>query len=163
MTIHPLDRSLVSSIGFTLVELLVVIALTSVVAVMAIPYPLELMKSHYLTSSTTDLRFYMSSAQSQAMRDKSVVSLNLNSSGEATFTEKHWLPMSTITTSPSTPGVIYFGANGYPQVSATDPTPISRVSIELCQNMAGVKTSKVVVLDQTLIEISQEVANGCSF
>ncbi len=81
--------------GFTLVELLVTIAVLAVIAVMAVPAMGNLVEKQKFNSNERDLINAISQSRSQAVLNRSNTVLALNSSA-STLTSINWQPMAYV-------------------------------------------------------------------
>ncbi len=83
--------------GFTLVELIVTIAVMAIIAMMAAPSMSNLLESKRLDTNQRDLISTLSEAKSQAVLGRQNVSVNLNSAASNTATLLNWQPTSNNT------------------------------------------------------------------
>jgi len=90
-------RGITPQEGFTLVELIVTIAVMSIIAMMAAPSMSNLLKSKRLDTNQRDLISTLSEAKSQAVLGRQNVSVNLNSAASNTATLLNWQPTSNNT------------------------------------------------------------------
>lgn len=90
-------RGITPQEGFTLVELIVTIAVMAIIAMMAAPSMSNLLKSKRLDTNQRDLISTLSEAKSQAVLGRQNVSVNLNSAASNTATLLNWQPTSNNT------------------------------------------------------------------
>ncbi|HAV15802.1 MAG TPA: prepilin-type cleavage/methylation domain-containing protein, partial [Acinetobacter nosocomialis] len=90
-------RGITPQEGFTLVELIVTIAVMAIIAMMAAPSMSNLLESKRLDTNQTDLISTLSEAKSQAVLGRQNVSVNLNSAASNTATLLNWQPTSNNT------------------------------------------------------------------
>ncbi|MDM1310845.1 prepilin-type N-terminal cleavage/methylation domain-containing protein [Acinetobacter indicus] len=80
--------------GFTLIELMVTIAVLAIVAMMAAPSFTDMLQKRKLESEVKDLIHILSQARSQAVLLKTNIVVGLNSSSSNTATNYFWKPQS---------------------------------------------------------------------
>ncbi|ARG15547.1 MULTISPECIES: pilus assembly FimT family protein [Acinetobacter] len=90
-------RGITPQEGFTLVELIVTIAVMAIIAMMAAPSMSNLLESKRLDTNQRDLISTLSEAKSQAVLGRQNVSVNLNSAASNTATLLNWQPTSNNT------------------------------------------------------------------
>ncbi|MBO1280398.1 pilus assembly FimT family protein [Acinetobacter nosocomialis] len=90
-------RGMIPQEGFTLVELIVTIAVMAIIAMMAAPSMSNLLESKRLDTNQRDLISTLSEAKSQAVLGRQNVSVNLNSAASNTATLLNWQPTSNNT------------------------------------------------------------------
>lgn len=83
-------RGIIPQDGFTLVELMVTIAVMAIIAMMAAPSMSNLLESKRLDGNQRDLINTLSEAKSQAILGRQDVSINLNSTASNTPTSLNW-------------------------------------------------------------------------
>lgn len=116
-------RGIIPQDGFTLVELMVTIAIMAIIAMMAAPSMSNLLESKRLDGNQRDLINTLSEAKSQAILGRQDVSINLNSTALNTPTSLNWkadsnnsLELKNIaadgTQSSLTATILTFNANG---------------------------------------------------
>lgn len=140
--------------GFTLVELMVTIAVVAILAMIAAPSMSNLIAKQQLNKSTRELATTLSQARSQAALLRTTVTVSLNSTAANTATTFNWAPGSnntlTITaidssTSPPTPSnltlsSVIFNPSGTLNNIAKD------ASFVICNSRSG--TSKTIILSK---------------
>lgn len=84
-------RGITPQEGFTLVELIVTIAVMAIIAMMAAPSMSNLLESKRLDTNQRDLISTLSEAKSQAVLGRQNVSVNLNSNAANTSTNFNWI------------------------------------------------------------------------
>jgi len=90
-------RGIIPQEGFTLIELMVTIAVMAIIAMMAAPSMSNLLESKRLDTNQRDLISTLSEAKSQAVLGRQNVSVNLNSAASNTATSLNWQPTSNNT------------------------------------------------------------------
>ncbi|MEO9280553.1 GspH/FimT family pseudopilin [Acinetobacter sp. WA-87] len=80
--------------GFTLVELMVTIAVMAIIAIIAAPSMSNLLESKRLDTNQRDLINALTEAKSQAVLSRQNVSVNLNSTATNTTISLNWQPTS---------------------------------------------------------------------
>ena len=83
-------RGIIPQDGFTLVELMVTIAVIAIITMMAAPSMSNLLESKRLDANQRDLINTLSEAKSQAILGRQDVSINLNSTASNTPTSFNW-------------------------------------------------------------------------
>lgn len=83
-------RGIIPQDGFTLVELMVTIAVMAIISMMAAPSMSNLLESKRLDGNQRDLINTLSEAKSQAILGRQDVSINLNSTALNTPTSLNW-------------------------------------------------------------------------
>ncbi|MDI7712262.1 prepilin-type N-terminal cleavage/methylation domain-containing protein, partial [Acinetobacter baumannii] len=83
-------RGIIPQEGFTLVELMVTIAVMAIITLMAAPSMSNLLESKRLDANQRDLINTLSEAKSQAILGRQNVSVNLNSIASNTPTSLNW-------------------------------------------------------------------------
>ncbi|BBQ47332.1 hypothetical protein WP2W18E11_03300 [Acinetobacter pittii] len=83
-------RGIIPQDGFTLVELMVTIAVMAIIAMMAAPSMSNLLESKRLDGNQRDLINTLSEAKSQAILGRQDVSINLNSTALNNPTSLNW-------------------------------------------------------------------------
>ncbi|GAB01287.1 MULTISPECIES: GspH/FimT family pseudopilin [Acinetobacter] len=127
--------------GFTLVELVVTIAVIAVVSIMAAPSMANLMEKRRYDQNARELLLALSQAKSQAILNRSDVSVNLASNSVNTLTSLNWnvINNTTLSISPTvTASTFVFNSNGLISNIAGDRT------LTLCN--AKVKIQKTIVV-----------------
>ncbi|WP_151812652.1 pilus assembly FimT family protein [Acinetobacter nosocomialis] len=90
-------RGITPQEGFTLVELIVTIAVMAIIAMMSAPSMSNLLESKRLDTNQRDLISTLSEAKSQAVLGRQNVSVKLNSAASNTATLLNWQPTSNNT------------------------------------------------------------------
>ena len=102
---------MVSNRGFTLIELMVTIAVVAILAMISIPSMSNLIAKQRLNSTTRELASTLSEARSRAALLRREITVTLNSDSSNTATNYYWSP--TINSSlTSTTTSIVFNPNG---------------------------------------------------
>ncbi|XID76093.1 GspH/FimT family pseudopilin [Alkanindiges sp. WGS2144] len=105
-----MDRRL-GNRGFTLVELMVTIAVVAILAMIAAPSMSNMVAKQRLNSTTRDLVSTLSTARSQAALLRKEVTVTLNSDSPNTQTNYYWNPTINSNLTSSTTSVV-FNPNG---------------------------------------------------
>ncbi|KAA8731694.1 prepilin-type N-terminal cleavage/methylation domain-containing protein [Acinetobacter qingfengensis] len=99
--------------GFTLVELMVTIAVLAIIMMMAVPSFSTLMAKQNLNATTQELIATLTEARGQAILKRTAVTVTLNSTSENSSNHYYWSPKSNNTlTAPSGLSSITFNENG---------------------------------------------------
>ena len=97
--------------GFTLIELMVTIAVMAIIAMIAAPSMSNMVAKQRLNSTTRELANTLSQARSQAALLRKEVTVTLNSDSPNTQTNYYWNPTINSTLTSSTVSVV-FNPNG---------------------------------------------------
>ncbi|MBN6493271.1 pilus assembly FimT family protein [Acinetobacter pittii] len=154
-------RGITPQDGFTLVELMVTIAVMAIIAMMAAPSMSNLLESKRLDENQRDLINTLSESKSQAILGRQDVSINLNSTASNTPTSFNWKAASNSTLelkniaadgtqSSSTATTLTFNANGV----VTNITQDTLLSI--CNSKINKKKNFVLTKLGTLIFKAEE-------
>ena len=119
--------------GFTLFELIVVVALIGILTLMAAPMYTNLATNQNIEESSSNLISILNRARSKAIIEKRVIQVNLNNPDASSETIFNWNPVGASTLVKSTTTSIYFGANGFSQKSATDKDPTAELNFVVCK------------------------------
>lgn len=125
--------------GFTLVELMVTIAVFAIIAAMAVPSFTKMMAQQRLNSTTRELATTLIQARSQAALLRREVTVTLNSSTANTSTNFYWNPTTnnSLTTSSSVTSIV-FKSDGTVKDATTD------IDFTICNSKS--QTTKVLKL-----------------
>lgn len=135
-------RGVIPQEGFTLVELMVTIAVMAIIAMMAAPSMSNLLESKRLDENQRGLINTLSEAKSQAILSRQNVSVNLNSTASNTTTALNWQATSNNTLTLKN--------------IAADSTQSSLATTTLTFNLNGVVSN---ITQDTLISICNSKIN----
>lgn len=139
--------------GFTLIELMVTIAVLAIIAGMAAPSFGNMMTQQNLKKSTNELIGVLQEARSKAVLERRNVKIELKSVEAArrvenTDTVLNWIPYGSTTLLPSSATEITYGFNGGVVGATTDTT------FTLCSNSGGksqtISVSKMGTVQQVV-------------
>ncbi|RYY79629.1 MAG: prepilin-type N-terminal cleavage/methylation domain-containing protein [Moraxellaceae bacterium] len=135
-----------NSRGFTLVELMVTIAVVAILAVIAVPSMSSLIGKQQLNKTTRDLAETLTLARSQAALLRQEVIVTLNSDTPNTDTHFYWNPAANNTLkSPTTIPPLVFMANGTMKNTALN-TPFTDTDFVICNSK--IPTPKIIKLSR---------------
>jgi len=141
--------------GFTLIELIVTIAVVAIIAMIAAPSMSQLLVKQNLNKSTKELIHVLTEARAKAALDRTEIKVQLNSSIENTSTQLNWMPSGKAVLKVASPPVttITFLPNGLVK-ETTIP------SFTICDQTSG-SLSKTVSISK-MGTIQQVVEGTCS-
>lgn len=84
-------RGIIPQEGFTLIELMVTIAVMAIIAVMAVPSMSNILEAKHFDDNQNNLMQTFNLARSQAVINRTNVSVNLNSNAANTSTNFNWI------------------------------------------------------------------------
>lgn len=134
--------------GFTLVELMVTIAVVAILAMIAAPSMSSMLAKQRLNSTTRDLAATLSQARSQAALLRREVTVTLNSTAAPTTTSFSWAPGRGSTYNTTSVTSIVFLPNGTIQNSANTCLGVCIVSNSSCSSSKKITISKMGTLSQ---------------
>lgn len=129
--------------GFTLVELMVTIAVIAILAMIAAPSMSGLIAKQQLNKSTRELAATLSQARRQAALLRRNVTVNLNSTAANTATSFNWKPSGKSTYGSTTTTSVVFLPSGKIQ-SATNTLPDT--SLKICATADTGADAKIIVI-----------------
>ncbi|MCU4594523.1 GspH/FimT family pseudopilin [Acinetobacter radioresistens] len=147
--------------GFTLVELMVTIAVVAIITTIAIPSFQNMILRQNLNKSTRELVSVLNNARAQAAlqrRDVEVVlETEINNAGVAPDTSVlfHWMPSGQAVLKAGSPTTITFQLNGLVKDSA------GNTSFVICDQINNAKLSRTVSISKMGV-IQQPVEGNCS-
>lgn len=141
--------------GFTLIELMVTIAVLAVIAMMAVPAFNNMMLAQNFNKSTQELILTLNQARAKAVQERREVEVSLKSDSTSTpsantDSQFNWVPVGKAVLKSGSNTSVYFNLTG--GVCALDgSTPAkcipvnSDTSIEICNKSSGDKSKTVSV------------------
>lgn len=132
--------------GFTLIELMVTIAVIAILASIAAPSIGNLIAKQQLNKTTRDLAETFTLARSQAALLRQEVTVTLNSDTVNTDTNFYWKPaVNNTLTAPTTIPPLVFMANGTMKNAALN-TPFTDTDFVICNSK--ISTPKIIKLSR---------------
>ena len=110
--------------GFTLIELMITIAVMAIIAMLAAPSFADLIAKQRLESTTKQLLNILTTARSQAILLRQATTVNLDSSNPDTGTVLNWKPNQAILKS-ATYKPVFFTENGLIAQEVANPDHVS--------------------------------------
>ncbi|ENV64624.1 GspH/FimT family pseudopilin [Acinetobacter junii] len=141
--------------GFTLIELIVTIAVVAIIAMIAAPSMSQLLVKQNLNKSTKELIHVLTEARAKAALDRTEIKVQLNSSIANTSTQLNWTPSGKAFLKVASPPItsITFLPNGLVK-ETTIP------SFTICEKPSG-SLSKTISVSK-MGTIQQVVEGTCS-
>lgn len=127
--------------GFTLIEVLIAMAVFAILASMAAPAFNTMMINQNLNKSTRELAFVLSDARAKAALERREIKVQLNSAIANTNTQMNWKPTGKSTLKSGAPTSITFSPTGLIKNTTTDTT------FEICAISTGT-LSKIVTISR---------------
>ncbi|WP_299154121.1 Tfp pilus assembly protein FimT/FimU [uncultured Acinetobacter sp.] len=138
--------------GFTLIELMVTIAVLAIVTMMAAPSFGNLLLKQNLNRSTQNLIGQLNNARSKAVLERRDVTVVLNSLIEDTPTQLNWSPQGKSILKAGSPTSITFLVNG--GVKDYD-AQIKNKSFKICDQPSGRKSKDIVISLMGTVTLSE--------
>ncbi|MFU9047726.1 Tfp pilus assembly protein FimT/FimU [Acinetobacter tibetensis] len=141
--------------GFTLIELMVTIAVLVIIATMAVPSFKDLILKQNLKKSSQELVEVLTKARAKAAFERRQITVRLNTSVVAdTETQLNWMPNGKSVLKSSSPTTITFLSTGLVKDATSD------TSFVVCEQSSG-SLSKTVSISK-MGTIQQTVEGTCS-
>ena len=141
--------------GFTLIELMVTIAVMAIIAMMAAPSFGNLIQKQNLNRSTQELLGQLNNARSKAVLERREVKLQLNSIVADTPTQLNWAPQDKTILKSGSPTEITFLLSGGVKNFAAD---INGKPFILCNKSGGNKSKNISISLMGTIQVTE---GGC--
>lgn len=145
--------------GFTLIELMVTIAVMAIIAMMAAPSFGDLLQNQNLNRSTQELIGQLNSARSKAVLERGSVEVVLIPTSDPmtpkpadTPTQLHWKPEGTVILKTGSPTTITFQLSGGIQDFAAD---ISGQPFIICNESGGNKSKNISLSLMGTIQVTE--------
>lgn len=141
--------------GFTLIELMVTIAVLAIIAMMAAPSMSQLLLKQNLNKSSQELIFVLNQARAKAALDRREITVQLNTSAVTnTVTQLNWMPSGKAILKSGSPTSLVFLPTGLVKNATSD------TSFTICEKTSG-SLSKTVKISK-MGTIQQIVEGTCS-
>ena len=144
--------------GFTLIELMVTIAVMAIIAMMAAPSFGDLLQRQNLNKSTRELAATLNQARAKAALERREITVTLNSVVANTGNTLNWAPQGKVVLGTRSSTTIVFMPNGLVRDQAVG----TETTFSLCDDVqASAKYSKTVSISR-MGTIQQIVDGDCS-
>lgn len=141
--------------GFTLVELMVTIAVLAIIATLAVPSFGNMLLKQNLNKSTQELTHVLSQARAKAALERREITVRLNTSAVAdSATQFNWMPSGKAELKTGSPTSIVFLPTGLVENAVGD------TSFTICEQSSG-SLSKTIGISR-MGTIQQIVEGTCS-
>ncbi|MCU4483015.1 pilus assembly FimT family protein [Acinetobacter ursingii] len=154
------------SLGFTLIELMVTIAVLAIIATMAAPSFGDMLATQNLNKSTQDLIFTFNEARSKAVSERRTIIVSLNASQiNNSISQLNWTPSGkALLKGGSSTSICFNLLGGVGDLNgATLPQCIPATAdktFEICNKSTGSKSKKVTISKMGTIQ--QVIEGSCS-
>lgn len=147
-----LGKSVQKNKGFTLIELMVTIAVLGIIATIAAPSFSNLLEKQNLNRSTQELIGQLNSARSKAVLERREVTVRLNSLDADTPNRLNWSPRGQAVLKTGSPTTITFQLSGGIQDFAAD---ISGQPFIICNESGGNKSKNISLSLMGTIQVTE--------
>ncbi len=147
-----LGKSVQKNKGFTLIELMVTIAVLGIIATIAAPSFSNLLEKQNLNRSTQELIGQLNSARSKAVLERREVTVRLNSLDADTPNRLNWSPRGRAVLKTGSPTTITFQLSGGIQDFAAD---ISGQPFIICNESGGNKSKNISLSLMGTIQVTE--------
>ncbi len=138
--------------GFTLIELMVTIAVMAIIATMAAPSFSDILLSQNLNRSAQELVGQLNNARSEAVLERREVKVKLNSLVADTPTQLNWISKGKATLKSGSPTEITFQLNGGVKNFTAD---INGRPFIICNESGGNKSKNISLSLMGTIQITE--------
>lgn len=147
-----LGKSVQKNKGFTLIELMVTIAVLGIIATIAAPSFSNLLEKQNLNRSTQELIGQLNSARSKAVLERREVTVRLNSLDADTPNRLNWSPRGQAVLKTGSPTTITFQLSGGIQDFAAD---IGGQPFIICNESGGNKSKNISLSLMGTIQVTE--------
>lgn len=154
-------RSAITKGGFTLIELMVTIAVLAIIAMMAVPSFGTMLNKQNLNKSTSELIGVLTKARAKAAIERREVTVEIGSLDADTADTLHWAPSGNAVLDSGNPTIIFM-----PNGLVKDPTSIPATviagdtSFVICDHATEGQFSKTVSISR-MGTIQQGIDGDC--
>lgn len=147
--------------GFTLIELMVTIAVMAIIAMMAAPSFGDMLQRQNLNKSTRELVATLNQARAKAALERRNITVELLSADVDTEDTLNWMPVGKSSLKSGQATEIVFMPTGLVRDPVADQIITTDTSFEICDASSGPKYSKMVTISK-MGTIQQIVDGDCT-
>ncbi len=147
--------------GFTLIELIVTIAVMTIIAILAAPSFGDMLKKQNLNKSSKELIATLNQARAKAALERREITVELLSSDANTESSMNWMPVGKANLKTGTSTEIVFMPNGLVKDPSTNQVIAGDTAFVICDDVSGSNNSKQITISR-MGTIHQIVEGDCS-
>ena len=147
--------------GFTLIELMVTIAIMAIIAMMAAPSFGDMLQRQNLNKSTKELVAVLNQARAKAALERREITVELLSSNADTDDRLNWMPVGKASLKSGQATEIIFMPTGLVKDPSANQVIGTDTSFEICNTLSSPKYSRTVTISK-MGAVQQIVEGDCS-